>query len=174
MVNANIQYHPNPRRHADDIAVVFGSSQDSAIVYDSADDELTFQTTDAGGTLTDRLRIDGNSNTPTTYLDSTGGFDISCTNGIDYNPGSDIDMDIVTVGVTGTPVFSWDESEDAFSLSKGVRITSGVLQVGTPPTYSESNVSTDRTFDADLTTVDEVADVLGTLIADLRTIGLVD
>jgi len=39
-------------------------------------------------------------------------------------------------------------------------------------TYSVSNVTTDRTYDADATTIAEVADVLGTLIADLRTIGL--
>jgi hypothetical protein len=40
-------------------------------------------------------------------------------------------------------------------------------------TYTASNVTTDRSFDANSTTLDEVADVLGTLIADLRTIGLV-
>jgi len=40
-------------------------------------------------------------------------------------------------------------------------------------TYAASNVTTDRTYDANATTIDEVADVLGTLIADLRTVGLV-
>lgn len=40
-------------------------------------------------------------------------------------------------------------------------------------TYSESNVSTDRTYDANATSVDELADVLGTLIADLRARGIV-
>ena len=39
--------------------------------------------------------------------------------------------------------------------------------------YSTSNVSTDRSLDADSTTLDEVADVLGTLIADLKTLGLI-
>lgn len=34
--------------------------------------------------------------------------------------------------------------------------------------YAASNVTTDRTFDADSTTLAEIADVLGTLIADLR------
>ena len=36
-----------------------------------------------------------------------------------------------------------------------------------------SNVTTDRTYNANATTLDEIADVLGTLLADLRTIGLV-
>ena len=42
-----------------------------------------------------------------------------------------------------------------------------------PSAYTPSNVSADRSFDANSTTVDELADVLGTLIADLQTMGLV-
>jgi hypothetical protein len=38
--------------------------------------------------------------------------------------------------------------------------------------YTPSNVSTDRSYDADATTLDEIADVLGTLIADLQSYGL--
>ncbi|KKK59466.1 hypothetical protein LCGC14_3034110, partial [marine sediment metagenome] len=53
-------------------------------------------------------------------------------------------------------------------------IIDGTLEVGTVQTYTASNVSTDRTYDADATTTDELADILGTLIADLRTIGLVN
>lgn len=42
-----------------------------------------------------------------------------------------------------------------------------------PSAYTASNVTTDRTYDANATTLDEVADVLGTLIADLKSLGLV-
>lgn len=41
------------------------------------------------------------------------------------------------------------------------------LTAATDP-YTPTNVTTDRSFDADSTTVDELADVLGTLIADLQ------
>jgi hypothetical protein len=41
------------------------------------------------------------------------------------------------------------------------------------PDYTTSNVTTDRTFDANATTTDELADVLGTLIADLIAVGLI-
>ena len=41
------------------------------------------------------------------------------------------------------------------------------------PAYTPTNVSTDRAFDANATTVDELADVLGTLIADLQSRGFV-
>lgn len=38
--------------------------------------------------------------------------------------------------------------------------------------YTPTNVSTDRAYDANATTIDELADILGTLIADLQTYGL--
>jgi nitrous oxidase accessory protein NosD len=41
------------------------------------------------------------------------------------------------------------------------------------PTYTITNVTTDRSLDADSTTTAELADALGTLIADLRTKGIV-
>ena len=40
-------------------------------------------------------------------------------------------------------------------------------------TYTITNGSTDRTYDANATTVDELADILSTLITDLKQIGLV-
>jgi hypothetical protein len=43
-----------------------------------------------------------------------------------------------------------------------------------PATYTPTNVTTDRSYDADSTTTAELADVLGTLIADLQSIGLID
>lgn len=42
------------------------------------------------------------------------------------------------------------------------------------PIYTVNNVSTDRDYDASATTLTEIANVLGTLIADLRTVGLVN
>lgn len=45
---------------------------------------------------------------------------------------------------------------------------------GSGQTYTPTNVTTDRVYDANSTTVAELADVLGTLIADLQGLGLVD
>ena len=39
--------------------------------------------------------------------------------------------------------------------------------------YSASNVTTDRAFDANATTLDEIADVVGTLLVDLRKHGII-
>ena len=38
--------------------------------------------------------------------------------------------------------------------------------------YTPSNVTLDRSYDADATTTAELADVLGTLIADLKDVGI--
>jgi len=49
----------------------------------------------------------------------------------------------------------------------------GTTPVAQSAAYTPSNVSTDRSYDADSTTLAEVADVLGTLIADLQAVGLI-
>jgi len=43
----------------------------------------------------------------------------------------------------------------------------------TGATYTETNVVVDRSYDADSSSVDELADVLGTLIADLRSVNII-
>lgn len=50
----------------------------------------------------------------------------------------------------------------------------GVAPPATTGTYTLTNVATLRTGDADTLTTAQVADVLGTLIADLRALGLVN
>lgn len=42
-----------------------------------------------------------------------------------------------------------------------------------PPAYTPTNVTTDRAYDANATTINEMADVLGTLIADLQSLGVI-
>ncbi len=49
----------------------------------------------------------------------------------------------------------------------------GTAPVAQSAAYSPTNVVTDRAYDADSTTLAEVADVLGTLIADLQATGLI-
>lgn len=41
-------------------------------------------------------------------------------------PGSDTDADLIVVQVTGTPTMAWDESEDEFTLSKGINVTGDI------------------------------------------------
>ncbi len=60
-------------------------------------------------------------------------------------PGSDIDIDLLTVQVTGTPTLGWDESEDSFSLDKGLRVTSGFVGIGITSPATELDVNGDIT-----------------------------
>jgi len=48
----------------------------------------------------------------------------------------------------------------------------GVTPAARPSAYTISNPSTDRAFDVSSTTTGELAAVLGTLIADLKTLGI--
>jgi hypothetical protein len=71
-----------------------------------------------------------------------------------------------TEGVTGV-----------FAVTGGlVTMKGGIIvsmDIDAIQTYVVSNVTPDRTYDADSTSLNELADVLGTLIDDLRAIGIV-
>lgn len=55
----------------------------------------------------------------------------------------------------------------------GTDVVSPKFVATSPQTYVATNVSTDRSYDANATTLDELADIVGTLISDLQTLGLV-
>lgn len=38
---------------------------------------------------------------------------------LNFDPGSDIDMDMITVQVDGIPTFGWDQNEDQFNFTRG-------------------------------------------------------
>ena len=74
---------------------------------------------------------------------------ITDANGLDVNPGSDTDADLITVGVDGSPKISWDESEDAFRMEQ---LTTDYLTVGstdlntTYPIYSPGKIGAGDDF----------------------------
>jgi len=101
------------------------------------------------------------------------------------NPTSPLYTQVDGLKVTGTPtnsVFSNNTCYDNTTDFSGVSSSSTVLAVhnnimdnttkAATRTYTPTNVVTDRSFNADGTTTAELADVLGTLIADLQDKGL--
>lgn len=64
-------------------------------------------------------------------LTSEGAVTIEGTDGIDFSPGSDTDVDLLTVNVTGTPTISWDETFSRFVVDEDLdvidRLTVGTL-----------------------------------------------
>lgn len=60
----------------------------------------------------------------------TGSFEIAGANGINFNPVGDVDIDILSLDVTGTPTLSWNELSDMFSFNKPVYSTSSIITAG--------------------------------------------
>ncbi len=58
----------------------------------------------------------------TIYIEAQAAVQFPGVIGIDFLPGSDIDTDLITVGVTGTPRWWWDESADLFAFTKNIII----------------------------------------------------
>jgi hypothetical protein len=87
--------------------------------------------------------------------------------------GIDADFRVETDNVTGA--FQTDASNDAAYVMNST--TGKISFFGQTPAarvaaYTPTNVTTDRSYDADTVVVAELADVVGTLIADLKTYGL--
>lgn len=99
-----------------------------------------------------------------------------------YYDGSDliINPDIVTggdrvlIGATGDDDLLLNDIEiDGVLNHDGATIGFfGVTPAARASAYTITNALTDRAYDANSTTIDEIADVLGTLIADLKLYGL--
>ena len=67
----------------------------------------------------------------------------------------------------------WADDIVAGNAAPHFRTEAGdVIKLFKSPAYTPTNVTTTRSFDANATTLDEIADVLGTLIADMQATGL--
>lgn len=87
---------------------------------------------------------------------------------------NNIPVSIFSGGISDSNIVVTFNSDGAGATSFTGSVTATSFNPSSKQTYTASNVTTDRTYDANSTTVNELADVLGTLIADLRTIGLIN
>lgn len=71
------------------------------------------------------------------------------------------------------PPPQWDENWARRLISTLELQIKYLESTASPDVYTVSNLTLDRTYDADSTTLDEVADVLGTLITDLKNKGVI-
>lgn len=104
-------------------------------------------------------------------IDGNGDLDIGTAAQLRLGGGG---TDAVTIGrstantrIVGDLEIDKDLNHDGTVI--GFFGTTPAVQVSA---YTPINVSADRAYDANATTVDELADILGTLIADLQTYGL--
>jgi hypothetical protein len=124
--------------------------------------------------------------TPTAVLHLKAGTATASTAPLKFTSGTNL-----TTAEAGAVEFTTDDffatittgsARKAFVLDDGARLTSGKIPIATTngrlvdltasSAYTPTNVTTDRTYDANATTVDELADVIGTVIADLQAKGI--
>lgn len=123
----------------------------------------------AGGTRVSLVGCISRSNGNTGFFFSSSSVDCSIIGGASVGN--------TNYGVDGSSVTGLQVIGVSFS-GNSVGETTGTIDVlikdpGSRRTYAATNVTTDRAFDANATTTDELADVLGTLLSDLRAYGLV-
>jgi len=90
---------------------------------------------------------------------------------INISSQTDGHMDLaadISIDLNSTIVISGDIDHDGSNVG-----FFGTAPAAQPAAYTPTNVSTDRSYDANATTLDEISDVLGTLIADLQSLGLI-
>ena len=120
------------------------------------------------GTFTTSKQIISTLATGTKPLDVSS--TTMCTNlNADQVDGYDLNQDVTT---SGSPTFatltlSGDLNHDGSNIG-----FFGTAPAAQAAAYTASNVTTDRSFDADTVAVAELADVVGTLITDLQSYGL--
>jgi hypothetical protein len=128
----------------------------------------------------------GTAATPTAKVHIAAGSTAASSAPIKLTSGT-----VMTTAEAGAIEFTTDDffatittgvARKAFILDNGSRLTSGKIPIATTngrlidltasSAYTPTNVTTDRAYDANATTLDEVADVLGTVIADLQAKGI--
>lgn len=109
-------------------------------------------------------------------LAATGALTLTSLNSLDINIHSDNDAVITLGDAAGADKVRIKDSGGALvaSIDSDGLIIGTSFETGTVQAYTESNVTPDRAFDADTVAVAELADIVGTLIVDLRAIGLID
>lgn len=126
------------------------------------------------------------------YIGTSGNQTVSFTHGVAvdapatnaYKVGArafDRGLDLSSATYTDVAIKFGAAHNISFDTATGTKIGTATTQkigfwnatpVVRPSAYTVSNVTTDRTYNANSYTMDELADVLGTLIADLQSVGL--
>jgi hypothetical protein len=153
--------------------LIIDVTNDAAFVVRDASDVDTFLV-DTNGTKVVRIKgaaqLIGSDGSNVTQWTLTSDFGLGINNGLDIKVTSDSGSTtkFLVEGATGDTQIVGALNHDGTTVG-----FFGVAPATRPTTYSVTNLVTDRSYDANATTTAELADVLGTLIADLRTMGLV-
>ena len=134
-----------------------------------------------GATVADANPITASGQGSFAVGDSTNGTIVaSASNAFQFGPGTNSVAESTrfgtaglhmkhTTGAFGTPTLGqfWINSTFTYLRSDGVSFKFDQSSAWTP-----TNVTTDRSFDANSTTLDELSDIVGTIILDLQNFGI--
>lgn len=121
------------------------------------------RSTNSGGTLLAQVDYtSGILSIGTASVPSTGTFGIVLPDGTAFAT-----MAANTAGLYAADIVAGNSAIHALSEA------GDLIKLYKTGTYTPTNVSADRSYDANSTTIDELADVLGTLITDLQLTGLI-
>ena len=115
---------------------------------------------------------------------NTAAIVASATNSNQQGPGTNAQADSSQFGIAGSGIrLLHTTSAPTTEYNGTIRqnasgymiLRSGGVNITLQPSaaYTPTNVTTDRSYDANATTLDELADIVGTLIADLKVTGLI-
>lgn len=156
-----------------------GSQSDLAIILVNSADGLNLSASNniyRGDSTTNYREVFGVCPYVTSINNSAEG---DCTRAF-INASNCTDIDVIGFNGAGAPLWGIEANNGtaagSYSACSWHNITSvavgGANAANFAATYTISNLSTDRTYDANATTTAELADVLGTLITDLKNNGI--
>lgn len=143
--------------------------------------------------------IDSTGTLTVDTIDDSGGAEITINEDVVLAVGKDITVQDLNVNAIHVRTLAQINVHDSMEFSAGkyievptlkvdtidvrlgteidilddVVIAAGkTLEIGTPPNYTVSNLNADRAFDCDTVAIAELADVVGTIIDDLISMGL--
>lgn len=143
------------------------------------------QVTDSNAEIARFDRNSANNAAISTRNTSGAVFFGSTSAGTTFAVGSTADLTAdgkLSVDVAGNTITVANSVNFVFNTTNGTKFGTATNQkigfynatpIVQPSAYTVSNLTTDKTYDANATTIDELADVLGTLITDLKSLGLV-
>lgn len=123
----------------------------------------------SSASTTDRLVLDANGRLSLPSTGSTGGLVIGGDTNL-YRSAADTLRTADSLVVDSNLTVSGSASLAGSGGSLGFYGASPIPRI---TGYNVSNVTTDRTYNADSVTINELADVIGTLINDLKNVGVI-
>ena len=188
LTSSNLEVLGDCSHNANSQKNYWGAGNDCSITYDGSNMIFNSQEVGSGDFILNGGKIGVNTATPSypltvydaslseivTLTNNVAGFIRSDESNTDVRMGSITNHDLGfytndTIHMTLNTSGVLNIANLTASLPVATDASKNLVSVAKSSAYTPTNVSTDRAFDADTVAIAELADVVGTLIADLQT-----